>query len=465
MGTPTPILSYHQHSSLSRSTLRGGSMDWRNKPTCPKSYPGLPRLKLKPSESLSDAPLSNHLPPQSKKQQVTLVDLSTLLSLAYSVTAQYRGMGQELRLLSCPSAGALYPCELYIQAKGVSGLSDGLHHYNPFTYELCLLRQSTGESRGLTFYITAIFYRAVWKYGSRAYRYCLLDTGHLLENLLRAAMSLGIELKPCYAFPDEETNRQLCLDPEREACLAAATSDPVPQPPAGQLLADESALIAASRCAKDDLPPAELMEVHRATSKPFSRPLDLTPLTCGSPKPSTGVGSLGTYAKATQHRRSQRKFTLEELAHAQFDMLLSLLAGLQADEVVRLGIMAERVHGLAPGLYRLESDGRLKLLHAKPLANELASACLGQTWMAQAALTVLVWANLPALELGYGPRAYRLAHLLSGQLGQRAYLAASALGLGCCGVGAFFDAEVDQVLGLTPDEHLLYLLAFGPVRK
>jgi SagB-type dehydrogenase family enzyme len=437
-------------------------MDWQSKPTCPKSYPDLPRLKLQPIESLSDASLSNHFPPPNKKQQVTLVDLSNLLFLAYSVTAQYRGMGEALRLLSCPSAGALYPCEIYIQAEGIGGLSDGLYHYNPFAYELRLLRQSTGTSWGLTFYITAIFHRAVWKYGSRAYRYCLLDTGHLLENLLRAAMSLGIELQPCYVFPDQETNRQLCLDPQREACLAAATSDPAPLPPAGQLQADESALIAASRCAKDDLPPEGLMQVHAATSRPFLRPLDLTPLASGFPKPST---SLGAYAQATRHRRSQRKFTLEKLAHTQFDMLLSLLAGLQVDRVVRLGILAERVQGLAPGLYSLESDSTLKHLLAGPMANELASACLGQAWMAQAALIVMIWADLPALEQELGPRAYRLAHLLSGQLGQRAYLAASALSLGCCAIGAFYDTEADQVLGLSPDEQLLYLLAFGPSRK
>lgn len=464
MGThePSPILIYHQRSSLSRSNLRRESMDWRNKPSCPKRYPGLPRLKLQPAEDLPEAPLSDLTSPLGKSMQVTLGNLSTLLFLAYSVTAQYRGMGETLSFLSCPSAGALYPCELYVQSDGIADLPDGLHHYDPFAYEFRHLRQSAKPFFGLTIYITAVFHRVAWKYGVRAYRYCLMDTGHLLENLLLSARSLGIVLQPVYDFPDREINRHLCLDSEREACLAIVTSDSNPLPPTGRLQANESELVAAKRCAKTDHPSMEFLEAHAATSEPFARPLDLISLASGLQKPPVG---LGAYAQATQHRRSLRKFAPETLAQAQLDMLLFSLASLETGGVVRLGLMTERVQGLIPGLYSLEAGGRLKLLLGRSLARELASACLGQAWIAQAALVVLVWADLSALEQEIGPRAYRLAHILSGQIGQRAYLAASTLGLGCCGVGAFFDDNAGQVLDLTPNEQLLYLLAFGPVRK
>ncbi len=460
----TSVLRYHQRSSLGRGMLRGVSLDWCNKPKCPKRYPGLPRLHLRPNAKLPGAPLAI-LFPLSNRPQVTLAELSTLLLLANSVTAQYRGMGETLRLLSCPSAGALYPCELYVQADGISGLESGLYHYDPFAYDLCLLRRSEAEAPRLSFFITAILHRAAWKYDLRAYRYCLLDAGHLLESILLASMNLGIELQPCHDFPDQETNRQLCLDPNREVCLAAAMGNPVCQLPAGLLQIDESALIAASRCAQDDLPSPELMEVHATTSRSFAGPMGFKSIGRGSSKPTDSFGDLGAYAKAVRQRRSQRKFMLEDLTRQQFDRLLSLVADLQTSEVVRLGIMLERVQGFLPGLYGLEADGRLKLLLGRSLAKDLASASLGQGWMAQAAMVVLAWANLSALEQEFGPRAYRVVHLLSGQFGQRVYLAASAMNLGCCGVGAFFDDEANQVLGLTPDEHLLYLLAFGPVRK
>ena len=55
--------------------------------------------------------------------------------------------------------------------------------------------------------ITAIFQRTRWKYQDRAYRYILLDAGHLGENLYLTATSLG--LGPCGigAFLDDEINR------------------------------------------------------------------------------------------------------------------------------------------------------------------------------------------------------------------------------------------------------------------
>ena len=65
----------------------------------------------------------------------------------------------------------------------------------------------------------------------------------------------------------------------------------------------------------------------------------------------------------------------------------------------------------------------------------------------------------------WGPRGYRYAMLAAGRLGQTIYLGATALGLGCCGIGALYDEEARQLLGLNKKAALLYLVAAGPVKR
>jgi nitroreductase len=52
----------------------------------------------------------------------------------------------------------------------------------------------------------------------------------------------------------------------------------------------------------------------------------------------------------------------------------------------------------------------------------------------------------------------------AGQLGERLYLVATALGLGCCGIGAFYDMEAVELLGLESTSRMLYLVGVGPVK-
>ncbi|MBW1733381.1 MAG: nitroreductase family protein [Deltaproteobacteria bacterium] len=50
-------------------------------------------------------------------------------------------------------------------------------------------------------------------------------------------------------------------------------------------------------------------------------------------------------------------------------------------------------------------------------------------------------------------------------MGERIYLAASSLGLGCCGIGAFYDEEARDLLGLNRESRVLYLVDVGPVKS
>lgn len=124
-----------------------------------------------------------------------------------------------------------------------------------------------------------------------------------------------------------------------------------------------------------------------------------------------------------------------------------------------------RVQGLAPGLYHYEvRNHRLAFLRQDEfIGQSLTRAALGQTMCTRAAV-VFVWTAVLARSVRkYGERAYRYIYLDAGHIGQNLYLAATALGLGCCAVGAFFDDEVNAVLDIDGrEETAVYMATIGP---
>ena len=95
----------------------------------------------------------------------------------------------------------------------------------------------------------------------------------------------------------------------------------------------------------------------------------------------------------------------------------------------------------------------------------MAHSCLDQEWLERASLDYFIVANLEVLDAVWGSRGYRIAMQTAGRLGQTIYLGTTSLGLGCCGIGAFYDKEAAAPLGLNKSSAMLYLLAVGPVKR
>jgi SagB-type dehydrogenase family enzyme len=120
---------------------------------------------------------------------------------------------------------------------------------------------------------------------------------------------------------------------------------------------------------------------------------------------------------------------------------------------------------LATGFYLLETSKRaFGQVTSGSFTKMAAHICLDQAWLAQAAVHFLFFSNPDLLDRTWGARGYRYAMLTAGRMGERLYLAATALYLGCCGIGAFYDLEVAELLGLNPNSRLLYIVAVGPVK-
>jgi len=93
---------------------------------------------------------------------------------------------------------------------------------------------------------------------------------------------------------------------------------------------------------------------------------------------------------------------------------------------------------------------------------KLARAALHQMWIAEAPIVIVACANERRSQLGYGERGRRLYCICDVSAAiQNMLLAAHALGLGSCWVGAFHDDEVSEILGLPPGVRPIAILPIG----
>lgn len=175
--------------------------------------------------------------------------LETLLRQRRSVRAyrdaalQLSGIGQLLwaaqgithpeGLRTAPSAGALYPLELYLVAGNVHGLAAGVYHYRPAAHVLsrvhdgdrraALARSAHGQDwvreAAAVVVFAAVYGRTTRKYGERGVRYVHIEAGHAAQNLFLQAQALGLASVVIGAFDDGAVSRALGLPGDVEPLL------------------------------------------------------------------------------------------------------------------------------------------------------------------------------------------------------------------------------------------------------
>lgn len=486
---------YHEAVSYSRGRLAGGGLDWSDQPLQFKSYQGLPFVELPRQAELPRASLWQAVAGGTDGSPLETDGLSAVLFHAAGLTRSSSHGGVEHLYRACPSAGALYPCEVYLAWPGGGGLAQGLHHYDVSRHGLTLLRtggvdparlglpeRSRLPGEALAF-VTGIHFRSVWKYRARAYRYLNLDAGHLTEGL---ALGLGAYRTPYRVeldFADAEVAAWLGVDAARESCLAVVRFAPghAPQAPAEPGPLPEG-VEQFSRCARFDQLPPEFAAVHEAASAvarldaplPGARASRIgAGLRWQGLAPSTGVPERVGLFDAVGARRSRRGFVPGAPSAGFVARVLSALCapllppgGHPAEHACLAGLLlGDGAWGRA-GLSLLDRDGsKLGLLRDGDMRAAMAKVCLDQLWLRHAAMQVLFFVDFPALDAALGERAIRWAFQAAGRLGQRLYLAAESLGLGACGVGAFYDGEAGELLGLPEGLCLAYVMALGPVRS
>ncbi len=509
---------YHWFTAYTRNRMSGHRLDWENQPAFFKEYPAVESypLPLSGFSDLSEKSLFDLFPAEwSVSQSADAIarfrlrrDLAEILLLTSVPTAKSSFKQGEIWYRSNASAGALHPLEFYLEFPGAADLPPGLYHYDLLQPALQRLRckfdpsgfaspgfgdPATSGSSGRPVFIclSALYFRTAWKYRDRAYRYMLLDCGHALENLALALKIKEINFSIELDFADMLVNKNLLLDEEREVALAyvacnfsetsAVNSTAVPDLPdlAAETLRKHQ--IEKKQGSAGEIIYPALLEIHRVTSSPLANGAAQQSHRSRSgilpagikwqkiPDHPFSIPSTCSYVESLRRRRSHRNFSLKgtPLTAEMLSALLGLLVENLASPLALQPEIIFSAHGIEnfpDGFYLLNYDRKsYARLDSRDCRRELAAAVLDQRWVANAALQFIFFADLEFCEKEYGPRSYRYLNINAGRMGQRLYLVATALELGCCAVGAFYDRELAEICQLPNSCDPLYLVAVGPV--
>jgi len=185
--------------------------------------------------------------------------------------------------------------------------------------------------------------------------------------------------------------------------------------------------------------------------------------------------------EALSMRRSIREYAVKPLS---LDVLAQILWAAQGINEVRrrfrtapsagatyplevyVVIKEGGVEGVKAGVYHYDVYlHALELVRLGDFSKELARAALDQPWVENAMVNLVIVAKYERTTVRYGDRGYRYVHMEVGHVGQNVYLQACVLGLGTVAVGAFYDNEVKEILGLPVRYHPLYIMPLGYAKK
>ena len=125
-------------------------------------------------------------------------------------------------------------------------------------------------------------------------------------------------------------------------------------------------------------------------------------------------------------------------------------------------VAAGKVEGLEKGLYKYHPlQHSLEMITSDDLRGQLADASLGQKWVKECALDIIVTAVYSRTEKKYGERSELYVPIEVGAVMQNIYLQCEPLGLGTVVIGAFEDQEVTAALELPADERPMAIMPVG----
>jgi nitroreductase len=308
----------------------------------------------------------------------------------------------------------------------------------------------------------------------------------MLANLLALAAAVGLPARVVLGFVDDDLNRLLDLDAEREVTLSLVAlgrgAAPAPPPPP------------APRLGLEVLPPSSreidypaIRHAHAASSlttakkvaawrgalpaRPVAAPAGtVVPLPAIDP----GAAVREPIEAVILRRGSTRTFAREPIDARDLSAVLwSATRGIAGDFVAPEAPLAElypivnAVDGVAAGAYVYDRERHaLVLLRAGSFRREAGHLGLGQALPAEAAVDVFWLTDLHPVLARFGNRGYRAAQLEAALGGGKTYLAAYALRLGATGL-TFFDDDVTRFFSPhAAGKSVMFLMAIGrPQRR
>jgi len=213
--------------------------------------------------------------------------------------------------------------------------------------------------------------------------------------------------------------------------------------------------------------PIELYKEHPGTERVPLPQVSDADLAFGPPAPTT----IAT-------RRSTRTYAAIPMTLDEISRLLYLSGGITADlhgnarraapssgalYPIELYPVVHRVDGLEPGVYHYDVRRHaLELLRPGDFRAQVVEQGIAQEFLGTCGVVLFLTNILQRMRPKYQDRSYRYGLLEAGHIGENAYLAATSMGLGACGVGAFMDDAINAMLGVDGvEEAAVYMLAAG----
>ena len=183
----------------------------------------LPKPKYNSDVSLEESLVKRRSVRNYTGELLTLEEVSQLLWAAQGTTSDRGGR-------TAPSAGALYPLEVYVIVGDVQDLTIGIYLYKPKKHELVMIsdkdvrQQLTGAALGqssvkngaIDLVFTAVYQRTTVKYGDRGIKYVHMEIGHAAQNVCLQAAAMDLGAVTIGAFNDHEVSKILNLPKDEE---------------------------------------------------------------------------------------------------------------------------------------------------------------------------------------------------------------------------------------------------------
>lgn len=498
---------YHELTKYNPHTIdKLGPVHWDSQPPAFKSIRSKEKIDLLAHLQVVIADLEAssgpgqgglNRPPAQSGAELGLENIARLLFFTMGLTARLSSEGAEgggdLYLRAAPSAGGLYPTEVYVAVRNQTGLADGLYHYHSLKSALIPVWQGSFwgdlkhyflghpgvESADLILIFTGLYGRSAWRYKERAYRRILLDTGHAVGNLLEVCRHSGLDYTLLGGFLDAGLEELLFLTSKEEFPLLGVAIGPSGTLPSnhGQYPSDppDEAVQRLSAQAKA-ANPSDVRDPIQVQQNACERILALDNLR--SPIPDAQVSHPFSFSadpkqeyhvlKTILNRRSCRKFNGQSISLAKVREALAYAfrsegnAWTMAPGHLDYHVVILNVEGLEAGVYLFHPNTlTLEPQQIGDFRSETLFLCLGQELAAECAYALIYTSDLAELAKTYGDRGYRYACMDAGQIGQRINLWTIQQGFGSSGIGGYYDDQGNELLGLPLSHGILYITLVG----
>jgi SagB-type dehydrogenase family enzyme len=543
-------LEYHEKTKHSEISVMASAhyLDWSNRPNPFKVYTDASTTPL-PSDfsipSLNAILAINDTFPQTKQstnpnnavgettafstnsqsketnkgnaKKWTLKDIAEILFFSAGITRDIKYDNGTLYMRAASATGALYPIEIYMVCKDVfQGLKAGVYHFSPAEFSLNniregdysnLLASAAGNNQlisksPITIILTSFAWRNAWKYQDRSYRHWFWDSGVIIANLLAVAKSKKTDAKLVMGFIDDEVNRLLALEDEKEASIAMIAIDSesshngcfkegnakkerisdLPFPKTIPLSREETqypviwkAYNSSKLSDNDDIKkwinsglalPDNLFSCGENSTQHIKEKIQISQNLSDEFHDS----NIPTIGETILRRGSTRKFARS--ASISFQTISSILynstRGISSDyekdkeSLVEIYLIANNIEGLEAGAYFYDrSNNSLGLVKDKVPRSLSGYLCLNQPLFSDASAVLFMMSNLGKILKILGNRGYRAAQIEAGIIAGKVYLLSYAHRIGASGSTFFDDAVTEFLYPHSKDKDTMIAVGIG----